>query len=50
MELNQALQGAEAGSFVLQAEENTYTKDIVYMMDVANKNHYKMVLATQPND
>lgn len=50
MELNQALQGAESGSFVLQAEENTYTKDIVYVMDVANKNHYKMVLATQPND
>ena len=50
MELNQALEGAENGAFVLQAEENTYTKDIVYVMDVANKNQYKMVLATQPNE
>ncbi|MDO5656479.1 MAG: biopolymer transporter ExbD [Flavobacteriaceae bacterium] len=50
LELNQALEGVEEASFVLQAEENTYTKDIVYVMDVANKNRYKMVLATQPAD
>ena len=50
MELNQALEGMESGAFVLQAEENTYTKDIVYVMDVANKNQYKMVLATEPNE
>ena len=50
MELNAALSGDQGGAFVLQAEENTYTKDIVYVMDVANKNHYKMVLATQPNE
>lgn len=37
-------------SFILQAEEKAYTKDIVYVMDVANRNHYKMVLATEPNE
>ena len=50
MELNHALQGDTDAAFVLQAEENTYTKDIVYVMDIANKNQYKMVLATQPNE
>lgn len=37
-------------SFILQAEEKTFTKDIVYVMDIANRNHYKMVLATEPNE
>lgn len=37
-------------AFILQAEEKAYTKDIVYVMDVANRNHYKMVLATEPNE
>ena len=50
IELNHALQGDTDAAFVLQAEENTYTKDIVYVMDIANKNQYKMVLATQPNE
>ncbi len=49
-ELNNILQNVPEGSFVLQAEENTYTKDIVFVMDVANRNKYKMVLATQPNE
>lgn len=50
MELNQIFEGKEDASFVLQAEEETYTKDIVYVMDVANRNQYKMVLATEPNE
>lgn len=50
MELNQIFEGQEDASFVLQAEEETYTKDIVYVMDVANRNQYKMVLATEPNE
>lgn len=50
MELNALLANMPEAAFVLQAEENTYTKDIVYVMDVANRNRYKMVLATQPNE
>lgn len=50
MELNTLLDKMPEASFVLQAEENTYTKDIVFVMDVANRNKYKMVLAAQPNE
>lgn len=50
MQLNQKFDGIEEGAFVLQAEENTYTKDVVFVMDVANRNGYKMVLATEPNE
>lgn len=45
-----AFQNIPEGGFILQAEENTYTKDIVYVMDIANRNQYKMVLATQPHE
>ncbi len=48
--LNQLLQNKQEAHFVLQAEENTYTKDLVYVMDIANRNQFKMVLATQPNE
>lgn len=37
-------------SFILQAEEKTITKDLVYVMDIANRNHIKMVLAAEPNE
>lgn len=50
LELNQIFRNKKDASFVLQAEENVYTKDLVYVMDIANKNKYKMVLATQPNE
>lgn len=50
MFLNNALSNLSEGGFILQAEENTYTKDIVFVMDIANRNQYKMVLATQPNE
>ncbi|MGI9526162.1 MAG: ExbD/TolR family protein [Weeksellaceae bacterium] len=48
--LNQTFKGKSDAAFVLQAEEKTYTQDIVYVMDIANRNGYKMVLATQPKD
>lgn len=48
--LQQVFKGNPDASFVLQAEENTYTKDIVYVMDIANRNGYKMVLATEPKE
>lgn len=48
--LRDAFQNIPEGGFILQAEENTYTKDIVYVMDIANRNQYKMVLATQPHE
>lgn len=50
MQLHQQFEGVEEGAFVLQAEENTYTKDVVYVMDIANRNGYKMVLATEPKE
>lgn len=50
LELNQIFGNKKDASFVLQAEENVYTKDLVYVMDIANRNKYKMVLATQPNE
>lgn len=48
--LNELMRNLPEGGFILQAEENTYTKDIVYVMDIANRNKYKMVLATQPHE
>lgn len=50
MELKQRFANKEQPSFILQAEDKTYTQDIVYIMDIANRNHYKMVLATAPNE
>lgn len=49
-ELKTVFQEKEESSFILQAEDKTFTKDIVYVMDIANRNHYKMVLATEPNE
>ena len=49
-ELKTIFQGKQEPAFILQAEEKTFTKDIVYVMDIANRNHYKMVLATEPNE
>ncbi|CAI9429141.1 biopolymer transport protein ExbD [Candidatus Ornithobacterium hominis] len=47
--LAQALADKTEKSFIVQAEENTATKEVVYVMDIANKNQYKMALATKPN-
>lgn len=38
--------GTEEPAFILQAEKKVYTEDIVYVMDIANRNQFKMVLAT----
>ncbi|MDO5509132.1 MAG: biopolymer transporter ExbD [Weeksellaceae bacterium] len=48
--LRMQFEGIAEPAFILQAEEDTYTKDVVYVMDIANRNHYKMVLAAQPHD
>lgn len=40
----------QRASFHSSSRRKAYTKDIVYVMDVANRNHYKMVLATEPNE
>lgn len=47
--LTKSLENKADKSFIVQAEENTATKEVVYVMDIANKNHYKMALATEPN-
>ncbi len=49
-ELNSIFANNDDPNFILQAEENTLTKDLVYVMDIANRNHYKMVLATEPHE
>lgn len=46
--LADAFQDREDKSFMVQAEENTATKEVVYVMEIANKNKYKMALATEP--
>lgn len=48
--LRQQFEQVTEPAFILQAEEETYTKDVVYVMDIANRNQYKMVLAAQPHD
>jgi len=35
-------------SFVIAADENSLHKDVVFVMSIANKNKYKIVIATEP--
>ena len=43
------LAGKEAPTIVLRAEEGVPIEDAVFVMDIANKNNYKVVLAVRPN-
>jgi len=48
-ELKTALEGQEQPTIILRAEEGVPIEDAVFVMDIANKNNYKVVLAVRPN-
>lgn len=47
--LKEALAGQEAPTIILRAEEGVPIEDAVFVMDIANKNGFKVVLAVRPN-
>ncbi|MCT8338763.1 ExbD/TolR family protein [Luteirhabdus pelagi] len=48
-ELKAVLSGQQEPTIILRAEEGVPIEDAVFVMDVANKNDYKVVLAVRPN-
>ena len=48
-ELKRILEGQENPTLILRAEEGVPIEDAVFVMDIANKNNYKVVLAVRPN-
>jgi biopolymer transport protein ExbD len=48
-ELKKALEGQEKPTIILRAEENVAIKEAVNVMDIANRNSYKVILAVRPN-
>ncbi|MBT8262608.1 MAG: biopolymer transporter ExbD [Bacteroidia bacterium] len=48
-ELQGILAGQDEPTIILRAEEGVPIEDAVFVMDVANKNSYKVVLAVRPN-
>lgn len=49
IELKKALEGQEKPTVILRAEESVAIKEAVNVMDIANKNSYKVILAVRPN-
>lgn len=47
--LKGALSGQEEPTLILRAEEGVPIEDAVFVMDIANKNSFKVVLAVRPN-
>ena len=48
-ELKKTLAGQEDPTIILRAEEGVPIEDAVFVMDIANRNKYKVVLAVRPN-
>jgi biopolymer transport protein ExbD len=48
-ELQKLLAGQEEPTIVLRAEEGVPIEDAVFVMDIANRNKFKVVLAVRPN-
>ncbi|MBW2938797.1 biopolymer transporter ExbD [Aureisphaera sp. CAU 1614] len=48
-ELKTALAGQKEPTIILRAEEGVPIEDAVFVMDIANKNNFKVVLAVRPN-
>lgn len=46
--LKKALEGHKTPTLMLQAEETIALKEAVAIMDIANKNQYKVILAVRP--
>jgi biopolymer transport protein ExbD len=49
IELKKALEGQDKPTIILRAEENVAIKEAVNVMNIANKNNYKVILAVRPN-
>ena len=48
IELKKALEGQENPTIILRAEESVAIKEAVNVMDIANRNSYKVILAVRP--
>ncbi|MDT0540622.1 MULTISPECIES: ExbD/TolR family protein [Croceitalea] len=48
IELRKALEGQEKPTIILRAEESVAIKEAVNVMDIANRNNYKVILAVRP--
>ena len=48
-ELKKLLAGQDKPTVILRAEEGVPIEDAVFVMDIANKNNFKVVLAVRPN-
>lgn len=48
-ELKSVLTGQDEPTIILRAEEGVPIEDAVLVMDIANKNNFKIVLAVRPN-
>jgi biopolymer transport protein ExbD len=48
VELKKALAGQEKPTIILRAEESVAIREAVNVMDIANKNNYKVILAVRP--
>lgn len=48
-ELKTILAGQDEPTIILRAEEGVPIEDAVFVMDIANRNKYKVVLAVRPN-
>ena len=48
-ELNNILSGQSEPTIILRAEIGVPIEDAVFVMDIANKNDYKVILAVNPN-
>lgn len=49
IELKKALKDQENPTIILRAEESVAIKEAVRVMDIANRNKYKVILAVRPN-
>ncbi|MDC6352696.1 biopolymer transporter ExbD [Zeaxanthinibacter sp. PT1] len=49
IELKKALADKENPTIILRAEESVAIKEAVSVMDIANRNNYKVILAVRPN-
>lgn len=48
-QLQKILVGQDKPTIILRAEEGVPIEDAVFVMDVANRNNYKIILAVRPN-
>ncbi|PCE64596.1 ExbD/TolR family protein [Sediminicola luteus] len=48
IELKKALKGQEKPTIILRAEESVAIKEAVNVMDIANRNNFKVILAVRP--